>query len=184
MVDSKSGTLEQWAEIPGYPAYRVSSLGNVWSDISQRNLKPGTNSSGYPCVVLYDGTVPKKPRSFTVHSLVARAFLGDQPIGTQVNHIDGNKRNNPASNLEYISPRENTHHAIRSGNSGVQYCGSASVNAKLTEGEVKRARELAAVGVRVSSILEQINASRVTRKRISRKCLEFAISGETWAHVR
>ena len=47
-----------------------------------------------------------------VHRLVAAVFLGDPPtpMHTQVNHKDGDKANNCAENLEYVTPRENNVH--------------------------------------------------------------------------
>ena len=48
------------------------------------------------------------------HTLVWRYFKGDIPLGMQVNHIDGNSRNNATLNLELMTPAENTRHAIAS----------------------------------------------------------------------
>ncbi len=50
-----------------------------------------------------------------IHILVATAFIGDKPPSCQVNHKDGNKGNNCASNLEYVTQSENGKHAYRLG---------------------------------------------------------------------
>lgn len=47
-----------------------------------------------------------------VHTAVARAFCDGYDPNLQVNHKDGNKANNAANNLEWVTPFENTHHAI------------------------------------------------------------------------
>ncbi len=102
--------------IPGYGGYWASTLGNIISTKkkSEPMVLAGTNDRGYLKVGLrVDGrTVNRK-----VHRLVAAAFLkspdvdpeGDERI--QINHLDSNKRNNRAANLEYSSRRENVRHA-------------------------------------------------------------------------
>ena len=81
-------------------------------------LKPQLNTSGYIYVgiakVREDGVVLKRWRPF-VHTLVARAFIGECPKGREVNHKDGDKRNNHWSNLEYLTHKENIRHAWDSG---------------------------------------------------------------------
>jgi hypothetical protein len=51
----------------------------------------------------------------TIHRLVAAEFLGTCPKGIQVNHKDGDRLNNHASNLEYVTPSENTRHSVVAG---------------------------------------------------------------------
>lgn len=109
----------QWRAIPGFEGwYEVSDRGHVRRVMPERNasvgrlLRFGSTRHGYRIAKL---CVQGKVRGFTVHSLVALAFLGPRPIGHQVNHIDGDKMNNAASNLEHVSPAENIEHAKRLG---------------------------------------------------------------------
>lgn len=50
-----------------------------------------------------------------VHRIVFRAFIGDIPIGFQIDHIDGNKKNNSIDNLQLLTPSENTKKAFDQG---------------------------------------------------------------------
>jgi len=83
--------------------YEVSSFGRVRNrkgDI----LKPNPSNS-YHCVKL------GKNNDCTIHRLVADAFLVKKKNKNIVNHIDGNKTNNKATNIEFCSASENTLHA-------------------------------------------------------------------------
>lgn len=72
-------------------------------------LKPSINHRGYQIVnLMIDG----KRKGVAVHTLVARAFCDGYKPELTVNHKDGNKTNNKASNLEWITLYENTQHAI------------------------------------------------------------------------
>lgn len=52
---------------------------------------------------------------FRIHRLVAEAFISKNTDKEQVNHIDGNKENNYATNLEWCSQSENMKHSYRIG---------------------------------------------------------------------
>lgn len=101
---------EEWRDVPGYEGkYRVSDMGRVWSNLSNRLLTP-TAFKGYLRVGLHrDG----KTKTYGVHRLVAWAFIGEQPDGTEVNHRDGQTANNTPGNLEYVTHAENMQHAVK-----------------------------------------------------------------------
>lgn len=121
---------EIWKGIRGYEdMYAVSNMGRIKSldkilphrihgtwHIKERILRPAPNGpkgSKYLSVSLNVGRGVLV--SLRVHRAVAEAFV-DNPDGkTQVNHIDGNKFNNRADNLEWVTPQENSNHAWRTG---------------------------------------------------------------------
>lgn len=74
-----------------------------------------SHSGGY--VVLNLKINGKKVSRF-LHRLVAEAFMPCGEAGMQVNHINGDKTDNHASNLEWVTPIQNIRHAIRTGLNG------------------------------------------------------------------
>ena len=92
--------------------YLVSGEGLIWSRRSNKFLKLETCKQGYKKVKLHDN---KTIKNFRVHRLVALAFVENPENKSQVNHIDGRKENNHYTNLEWVTPLENTTHAIEKG---------------------------------------------------------------------
>lgn len=115
--------------------YLANRCGTIHSTLSGRDLKPAKNSKGYMTVQLYDGSIPKKPKSYLVHRLICEAFNGEPPDEkSQVNHKDGNKQNNSADNLEWTTPLENVRHSIEV--LGIHRLGEQNSNHRITADEI------------------------------------------------
>lgn len=107
---------EKWLDIKGYEGlYQVSNMGNVFS-VARLGTKGGEIKTiivnGYKKVKLYKNG---KMKTFSIHKLVAQAFIPNPENKPQVNHIDGNKSNNFYTNLEWVSCQENVEHAYING---------------------------------------------------------------------
>jgi len=84
---------------------------NVYSNSKHakgRELLQHINSNGYLSVKLNN-------KNYSIHSLVAKFILGERPKDYVINHKDGNKLNNKASNLEYVTIAENIKHSVENG---------------------------------------------------------------------
>jgi hypothetical protein len=110
---------EIWKQVPGYEgSYEISSLSRPRSLKTYHGrtfghiLRVSPMAGGYLKVTLSKNA---KLRTWAIHILVARAFLGPPPEGKEVNHIDGNKLNNRADNLEYVTRKKNVEHAVAHG---------------------------------------------------------------------
>ena len=106
---------EIWKPVEGFENYEVSNLGRVKSLNYNRTdkdkiLKPGKTKKGYFFVMLYKNG---KQKHFSIHRLVATAFLPN-PMGLpEVNHRDENKANNVVSNIEWTSRLDNINYGTR-----------------------------------------------------------------------
>lgn len=128
---------EIWKEVPGYKGiYQVSDQGRVrsldrecWNgrSIYKRKgivLSQSVSKKGYYTIRL---NLKNKAKTFSVHQLVAMAFLNHKPDGNKivVDHRDNNPLNNNLSNLQLISNRENVSKDLKNKTSkytGVSWC--------------------------------------------------------------
>tara|TARA_Y100000310_G_C20704371_1_gene833798 strand:+ start:22935 stop:23381 length:447 start_codon:yes stop_codon:yes gene_type:complete len=96
--------------------YFVNELGSIYSSKARngslRELKGKVRRSGYREVLV---TVNGVREYLLVHRVVAQAFIENPKNKRTVNHIDGNKLNNNAANLEWATDSENLKHARDSG---------------------------------------------------------------------
>ena len=85
----------------GYPEYEISNMGNVRGPHGLR--KPVLNKRGYL-------TIGLKRKSYQLHRLVAQAFIPNPDNLPLVNHIDQDKTNANASNLEWCTHKYNSNY--------------------------------------------------------------------------
>ena len=104
--------MEIWKDIKDYPEYEISNLGKIKSKRADKIMKNVLDNNGYLICTL---SVQGKRKKFGVHRLVASAFIDNDLHKSQVNHIDGIKQNNISTNLEWVTPKENTNHAWQLG---------------------------------------------------------------------
>lgn len=158
---------EEWRAVKGYEGlYEVSSIGRVrsldreahcmtrWGSsclkkTKGRILREWKSGSGYANVGLnVDGGMAR----MQIHRLVADAFVGDAN-GRHVNHRDGNKLNNCESNLEYVTPRENTAHAMQTGL--MRREGEDNPSVRYSADQIRHAHSLVVGGATYAEVSEQ-----------------------------
>lgn len=107
--------MEIWKDIEGYGGtFQVSNLGRV-KTFNYRNsgkekvLKPKKHNKGYLQVQLMKG---EQNKMFTIHRLVAQAFLPNPQNLPCVNHKDEDKTNNNVENLEWCDRSYNVRYSM------------------------------------------------------------------------
>ena len=150
--------MEQWKDVKGFENYLVSSLGNVKTINGKLKKVVYDSKNDYGYVELWKNNKGKK---FRIHRLVAETFIPNTLGKEQVNHIDGDKKNNCISNLEWVTPKENIRHAIENDLSSIKY-GSKNLASKLKEEDVKYIRENAGINKSVKELSEIYNVSKTT----------------------
>jgi hypothetical protein len=98
--------------ITEYPNYAITKDGEVFSLRFNRKLTPCINSSGYTQVVLCKDL---KYKNYTIHRLVAEAYVKNVNNYKIVNHINGIKSDNRMENLEWVTASQNVKHAFHTG---------------------------------------------------------------------
>jgi hypothetical protein len=110
--------------------YSVSPDGVVVNERTGRRVHGTVYSRGYIVISLSNkGSVERR----FLHSIVAQAYIGERPAGFHVDHIDGDRKNNTASNLRYLSPAANARATVER---GAQAVGERNGQAKLTSQQV------------------------------------------------
>nr|DAV04592.1 MAG TPA: homing endonuclease [Caudoviricetes sp.] len=131
---------EIWKETE-YPGYFISNLGRL-KGRTNKILKLRISKPGYYIMVIYPNGRHDKCKCLKIHRLVAQAFIPNPNGYPVINHIDGNKLNNNAKNLEWCTYSYNTKHAYDNGLINAEsISGCNNSNSKLSEEDVKWIRE-------------------------------------------
>ena len=167
---------EMWSPIVIYndnikPYYFISTYGRVYSLATNAFIIPHENHNGYLQVSLMTetGRVFRK-----VHRLVMLTFAyfyGCEML--QVNHKDTNKKNNALSNLEWVTPKENTNHAIAHG--CINPCGANNPMAKITEANAMEIYNMIIAGESDEFIANKIGCNKDIVRNIA--------LGNTWRSI-
>ncbi len=169
---------EIWLDITGYEGlYQVSNYGHIKSldryvrcmngtrFIKGQSISPNFSGRyGY-----FDLSVDGIGRTVHVHRLVALHFVQNPDNKSDVNHIDFDRRNNRADNLEWVTQKENIRHSV---NSNRNAFGSRHGAAKLTEQQVL---EIRSHGKGFMWLAKKYNTSYSNIKKIRAK--------KIWTHI-
>ena len=151
--------------------YTISKDGTVFNVSTKSEISQFKCSSGkYKAVHLI---VNGKDYKRMVHRLVAQAFIPNPENKPQVNHKDNNTFNNKSDNLEWVTPKENIQHMIKSGH---QVVGINHKHSKFSECQIHQ----------VCKMLEnsKITFSDISKKtNVGMKTIKNIRSGKGWPHI-
>lgn len=157
--------MEIWKDIKGYEGlYQVSNLGRVKSLENRSNHKKEKILASHIRNQYYSVTLYKDShyKNYTIHRLVAGAFIPNPDNLPEVNHKDENKLNNYVDNLEWCDKKYNINY------------GHSAVNRQIQNRErgLSMSKKVLCVetGVIYSSIIEAYRQTGIGQKEIINVC--------------
>lgn len=151
---------EVFIEIEGSRGYYfISNLGRCYNKAFDKFMFVNDNGAGYKTYVLSR----LKKQSNYIHRLVAQHFIPNPEGKKFVNHIDHNRSNNCASNLEWVTAKENTKHGIDAGRINSKLRGKTN---QLTLQDRVKAVILRQLGYGVNEIAVKLGFARTTMSSV------------------
>lgn len=170
---TKPIAIEQWKPVLGWEGiYEVSDMGRVKRVLATmrgaagRCLNPITNPDGYFIVHLCNG--PRKKTGW-VHRLVLDAFVGPREL--EVNHKNGNKKDNWLENLEWVTRSQNCWHNYNE-LGRERFYGEKNGRAKTTWETARTVRLRRESGATLRSIAKEFG--------LHVSCVAHIVAGRTW----
>ena len=168
------GDDEIWKDIEDYDGvYKISNYGRVRSYKNKIEiiLFP-KDTHGYLTVYLLKNRTKKR---VGVHRLVAIAFLPNLENKPEVNHRDGNKKNNHVNNLEWNTSAENIRHALDTG---------------LANSRIGENHKHSIMTVSDALLIKEARVNNVPLRELVRKFSQYTMAniysvytGVTWNHI-
>lgn len=176
---------EIWKEIDGQNGrYLISNMNRVKATyrtiilkngkqrvLPERILSCSHNCHGYKIISFWNNN---KNKCYSLHRLIAKAFIPNPENKKEVNHLNGDKKDNRLENLEWATHQENLSHAFRTGLVNVSK-GDNHYLAKLNSAQVKKIRELIKDGE------SAINISKMFC--VSPRAIRDIRNNISWKHV-
>jgi hypothetical protein len=159
--------MEAWLPVPEFEdRYEISSEGRV------RSVDRTFNNRHYPSIILkqnlgktgyyyFAACKDGVSRTIKTHRMVAKVFCENPQSKPHVNHIDGVKTHNAASNLEWVTARENSIHATLNGLT-VPHRGDESCRAILMNEQANEVRKAIIAGKNPVDIALELGVNRAT----------------------
>lgn len=161
---------EHWVPSPRSNSYLISSYGKVRHIRSANPVKSHRDLRGYHQICFHNKTIK-------LATLVAEAFYGPKAAGMHVAHLDGNKENNHAFNLAYVTPKENAAHKSLHGTNLV---GERHHAAKLSADDVRYIRKYYKKRSKLRSNIQEF----VDKFGLSHSQIRNIASGKGWKHIK
>lgn len=166
-----------WKPVVGFEdKYEISSEGNIRSLCSNkdpyfiRKLSLNNKTEYLQCTLKVSG----KGTSGKIHRMVAQAFIPNPLNLPCVNHINGIKTDNRVENLEWVTYKENTHHAMDLG----------IMNTRRGEQSSKKFTELDILNIRILYDSGEFSFSKIAKiYHVSAPTIRCICKRLSWRHL-
>lgn len=172
----RNAKLNDYLPFPCKHLYTIYEDGRIHNDTNGKWIRGTSIDNHNRYVKIHLGT-DEAGKFLPLHRLVAQIFIPNPNNYPQVNHIDGNRYNNAASNLEWCTAKQNIRHCWDTGLHMRQH-GELIGTHKLTEEEAKWIYSFRDSGLTAKQFVNRYRFYKVHKKTV------WSIwRGQSWARV-